>query len=367
MKKTLALILVCLMVLSGLVACGSKTTTQPAATEAPATTAPETKTETTTEAAPVEKEDKLVPFEKTKFLTFYCTSPGGTFYEIAATYMPLWQEYANINVTINPGGSIPNLKAVVNGEADIGFTHHTMAYLAAQGDAQFFEGKKYEGINAFAPMTPAAIQVITLGDSKINSLADLAGNNIKLGLGVAGSTGNAFFIPFLEEEYGVSLDNIVANGGSVSYVSDSEASSGLLDGQIDVFVMMGVWPKSTVQEVEYSKNGLKLLNMDDDKLTDYLSRHPEWARITIPAGSYQNQAADVNAVSAFAMIACRQDADEETIYKLTRVIWEHWDEAAAACKALGTWMLKEDILKIQEAVPVHPGALRYYKEIGLIG
>ncbi len=351
MKKRIALILACLVVLTALVACGSKTATEPVNTA---------KTETKAD------DGKLVPFEKTKFLTFFCTSPGATLYNIAATYMPLWQEYANINVTINPGGSIPNLKALVNGETDIAFTHHTMAYLGAQGDPQFFEGVKYEGVNAVVPMTPAAIQIVTLGDSKINSLADLAGNNIKLGLGVAGSTGNAFFIPFLEEEYGVSLDSITAKGGAISYLSDSEASAGLLDGQIDVFVMMGVWPKATVQEVEYSKNGVKLLNMDEDKLSNYLSRHPEWARVTIPAGTYQNQASDINAVSAFAMIACREDMDEETIYKLTRVVWEHWDEAAASNNDIAKWMNKEDMLKIQDAVPIHPGALRYYKEIGLI-
>ena len=359
MKKVIALILSALMLMSVLGGCGGSNPAATTAAPAPATEAPK---DGTTAA---QQSDKLQPYDKTQFLTFYCTSPGATLYNIAATYMPLWQEYANINVTINPGGSIPNLKALVNKETDLAFTHHTMAYLASQGDQQFFEGVKYEGVNVIAPMTPAAIQIVTLGDSKINSLADLAGNNIKLGLGVAGSTGNAFFIPFLEEEYGISLDSIVAKGGAVSYLSDSEASSGLSDGQIDVFVMMGVWPKATVQEVEYSKSGVKLINMDEDKLSNYLSRHPEWARVTIPAGSYKNQTQDINAVSAFAIIACREDMDEEMVYKLTRVIWEHWEEAGKSYPEIAKWMLKEDILEISKAVPVHPGAMRYYKEIGL--
>lgn len=357
MKKVLSFALAMMMVLS-LAACGSK--------PAEPSPAPSTPAASTPAASAAPETDELVPYDKTQFITFYCTSPGGTLYDIAATYMPLWQEYANINVTINPGGSIPNLKAVSNGEADLAFTHHTMAYLGAHGDKDFFEGVTYDGVNLIAPMTPAAVQIVTLGDSKINSLSDLAGSGIKLGLGIAGSTGNAFIIPFLEEEYGISLDSVVANGGSVSYISDSEAPAALLDGQIDVFVLMGVWPKPTVQEVEYSKNGIKLIDMDEDKLDNYLSRHPEWAKTTIPAGSYTGQEKDINAVSAFAIISCNENADEEMIYKITRVIWEHYDEACASCKDIGNWMHKEDITSITNAVALHPGAERYYKEIGLI-
>ena len=54
------------------------------------------------------------------------------------------------------------------------------------------------------------------------------------------------------------------------------------------------------------------------------------------------------------------------IYKITRVIWEHYDEACASCKDIGNWMHKEDITSITNAVALHPGAERYYKEIGLI-
>lgn len=358
MKKVLSFALAMMMALS-LAACGSKPAEKPAASTPPAASAPAASAETPAG-------DELVPYEDTKFITFYCTSPGGTLYDIAATYMPLWQDYANINVTINPGGSIPNMKAVSNGETDLAFTHHTMAYLGANGDKDFFEGVAYGGVNLIAPMTPAAVQIVTTGDSKINSLSDLAGNGIKLGLGIAGSTGNAFIIPFLEEEYGISLDSVVANGGSVSYISDSEAPAALMDGQIDVFVLMGVWPKPTVQEVEYSKNGIKLIDMDEDKLDNYLSRHPEWAKTTIPAGSYTGQEQDINAVSAYAIISCNESADEEMIYKLTRVIWEHYDEASASCKDIGKWMHKEDITSLTNAIALHPGAERYYQEIGLI-
>ena len=72
------------------------------------------------------------------------------------------------------------------------------------------------------------------------------------------------------------------------------------------------------------------------------------------------------AVSAFAIIACNETADEEMVYKLTRVIWEHYDEACASCKDIGSWMHKEDIPSITNAMGLHPGAERYYKEIGLL-
>ena len=139
-----------------------------------------------------------------------------------------------------------------------------------------------------------------------------------------------------------------------------------MDGQLDVGIIMGVWPKPTVQDVEYGRHGIRLISFEESELDAFLERHPQWAKTSIPAGSYRNQTDEITAVSSYALISCRSDLDEEMVYKLTRVIWEHWDEAAASNVDIKAWMHKEDILHMLDTAPLHPGALRYYREIGLI-
>lgn len=346
MKKLICLALVTLMVMSLMAGC-SKTVpggATPDSIQGDSTTTGE-----------------FVRFDETQYLSVTANNPGGSFYSIAAAFQPLWDEKLNVSVTIMPGGSTENLKAVSRGDADMGFTHHTITYMANQGMAPF--DKVYDGVLAMAPVTPAAIQFIVLANSPITDLSEIG--NKKVGLGTVGATANAFVLPFLEYAYGITPESIAANGGSVSYLSDSEVTTALQDGQVDIALAFGVYPKPNIQELENTP-GIKLISLDEKKLDDFIAENPQWTKYSIPANSYKGQTDDICSVAAYALLSCSAKLDEELVYRMVKVMWECQDEAALSSVEVANWMHIEDVAKIMGAAPLHPGAERYYKEVGAI-
>ncbi|MCM0707771.1 TAXI family TRAP transporter solute-binding subunit [Faecalicatena sp. BF-R-105] len=295
------------------------------------------------------------------YLSVYANSPGGSFYSIAAAYQPLWDRLLNVSVTIMPGGSTENYKAISRGDADMGFTHHTITYMGKNGVAPF--DKPYEDVCAIAPVTPAAVQLIVLSNSPIQDLSEIGNKNV--GFGTVGATANAFIIPYLEEEYGITPESIAANGGSVSYLSDSEVTTALQDGQVDIALAFGIYPKPNIQEIENTP-GIRLIPLDEAKLDDFISKNPQWSKYYIPANSYVGQTEQVCSVAAYAIISCSNKLDEELVYNLTKVMWEYQSEAADSSTEVANWMHIEDVPAIIEAAPLHPGAERYYKELGIL-
>ena len=353
MKKGISLLLVLAMVATMLAACGGQPGASTPAASTPAASQPGAST--TAE----QKED--LRYKDPVYLSIAANNPGGTFYSIAAAYQPVWDQYLNVSLTITPGGSTENLKAVCRGDSDMGFTHHTVTYMAANGMAPFDQA--YTDIAAIGPVTPAAIQLIVLADSPLKDLSEIGDKNV--GLGTVGATANAFILPFLEEEYGFTPESIVANGGSVSYLSDSEVTTALQDGQVDIALAFGVYPKPNIQELENTP-GIRLISLDEAKLDDFISKNPQWGKYKIPANSYKGQTEEVNSVAAWAIISCAKNMDEELVYRLTKTMWEHQNEAAQASTEVANWMHIEDVPEIIEAAPLHPGAERYYKEVGIL-
>jgi TRAP-type uncharacterized transport system substrate-binding protein len=139
-------------------------------------------------------------------------------------------------------------------------------------------------------------------------------------MGNLNSTGNSIMYNFLEEEYGITQDTIKASGGTISYLADGETSQGLGDGQVDVAVIFGVWPKPNVQELEITP-GLEVLSFGEDQMADFLSKHPEWAKAVMKAGTYKGQTNDVTSASAIAAIFCHEDADPDIMYNLVKCAW----------------------------------------------
>ena len=353
MKKRIHLILAAAMLLSVLAGCGGK---QNAAGSSQAQ-GNQPSSDGSTAADPAE----FQRYDETQYLSVTANNPGGSFYSIAAAYQPLWDEKLNVSVTIMPGGSTENLKSVSRGDSDMGFTHHTVTYMANQGMAPF--DQVYNGVLAMAPVTPAAVQFIVLANSPITDLSQIGDK--KIGLGTVGATANAFVLPFLEHAYGITPDRVSANGGSISYLSDSEVTTALQDGQVDIALAFGIYPKPNIQELENTP-GIKLVPLDEAKLDAFIAENPQWTKYFIPANSYVGQTDEICSVAAYALISCSASLDEELVYQMVKVMWECQEEAGLSSVEVAEWMHIEDVPKIMEAAPLHPGAERYYKEIGMI-
>jgi TRAP transporter TAXI family solute receptor len=359
MKRRVITIVAAVLVIS-LVAVGCGTTSQkaPATPSAPAAQPPAAPT--VSQTSPV-AEQELKFFEKPIYMNCFSSSPGGSFYTILSAYYPIWQEHLNIFVTPAPGGSVENIKALSEKKTDLAMGHHSMAGLAAKGEYPY--DKVYTGVRSMIGSFPACVQVVTLKGSKIKTIDQFANANV--GLGVLGGTGNQLMLDFLKAEYDITPDSIQAAGGTVSYLMDSETSQALADGQVDVAVVFGPYPKPNIQELELTP-GLEVIGFDEAKVEKFTRENPQWSGIILPAGTYKGQDNDVTVMTAIATIFCHEDDDEEVIYNMTKAAWMYYDEAASASSEIKQFTNYDLISKVDAACPLHPGALKYYKEVGVM-
>ena len=103
----------------------------------------------------------------------------------------------------------------------------------------------------------------------------------------------------------------------------------------------------------------------DDVFAKLKAQYPWYVKYTIPAGTYPNQKEAVQTTAIKMLMFCRGDLSEDTVYQLTKSFWEHIDELGKSQKNL-KGLKPADAVKDIADVPLHPGAVKYYKEIGVL-
>ena len=290
------------------------------------------------------------------------SSMGGIWYPIAVAMNLIWEENLNgISCKVVTGSSTENVRLVAKSETEVGWAHSVAIADAFDGIAPYDDGGDYSNIGHLAAIHPAAIHVFASKSSGITSLADLNGKNI--GFGSAGSTSTVVAMQLLEQEYGITEESIVAAGGTVAYSSNSDAITMLQDRQLDVYFSQSTYPSTDIAELETE---LTLVPIDQDKLEDFLASNDKWLPCTIPGGTYTNQPNDYQTLTSYVVCAVPQSMDEQQAYDMTKSMWENvqqiWD-ASADAKA---FMSLDMATVCKDVVPLHPGAERYYKEVGVL-
>lgn len=305
--------------------------------------------------------DENLKYDSQQFISMMTSTPGGGMYNMAAAIAPIWEENLNVVASIGPGGSFSNFNAVAKGETNIGFSHQCMHYWAERGEGPFEQ--KVEGLSTLSTLFPATVQMFTTAsNTDIQSLADI--EDKRIGLGAQGSALNIFILDYLKQIYGITPDTITAKGGSISYMSDSEMSSALSDGIIDIGFALGTYPKSSIQEIENSP-GIRFIEFGDD-LQKYLDSNTGWDKFTIPAGTYAGQDKDYETATSWAVMTVSDTMDEELAYRLTKSMWENITTAGESCFEINNFMKLETATAAMEGASLHPGAERYYKEVGIL-
>ena len=290
-------------------------------------------------------------------INFVTAGTASTFYPISATVVGLWNEAIDgMRAVATPsGGGIDNLNQAYDGEAQVGLAISSLVYQAQEGLASF-EGFANDNLRIFTGLYINPNQVVVTKDSGINGLADLLGKRISIG--AAGSTTIDEASVHLAA-MGKTLDDIKAEYMDTSTAADA-VSNKLLDG---VWVMAGT-PNAAVTQIMTTTDS-KLMPITAEEVEALKAEYPWYASCEIPAGTYAGQDEAVATSGVKLTLFVTADVDEETVYQMTKVFWENWDyltETHAALKAADPKEACNDIA----GVPIHDGAARYYREIGLL-
>ena len=258
----------------------------------------------------------------------------------------------NINVQ-STGASKANIYLVNDGEADLAIVQNDVMDYAYNGTDLFAEEGAAKDFTTVAALYAEVCQIVSSGD--IKSVADLKGKRVSVGDAGSGVEFNARQIL---EAYDISFDDIQVNN-----LGFGDSADALKDGKIDAFFCTAGAPTTAIVELA-TTNAINLLEIDDEHAKKLADAHPFYTTYAIPGGSYKGVDDDVQTVAIKATLIASPKLSEETVYNITKAIFENKDEIAAT-HAKGE-ELDLDYAVSGISVPFHPGAEKYFKEVGAI-
>ena len=280
---------------------------------------------------------------------------GGTYYPFGGAIANIWNtKIENMNVTAQAtGASAENLRLINKGEAEYAIVQNDVMDYAYNG-TDLFAGEKLANIMTIGTLYPEVVQIAVSKDSGIKSIADFKGKRISVG--DAGS-GVEFNAKQIMEGYGLTFDDI-----KKSNLSFKESAEGIQNGTLDgCFVTAGV-PNAALQELAFTA-GLTLVPVDGEAAKKICEKYGYYTQTTIPGGTYKGTDDDTPALASKATLAVSSKLDEQTVYQMTKALFENLDELATAHAKGKEVSAKAAVTGV--SVPFHPGAKKYFKEIGL--
>ncbi|ASJ20883.1 TAXI family TRAP transporter solute-binding subunit [Brachyspira hampsonii] len=298
----------------------------------------------------------MIGCQKSNNLNYIFATGGtsGTYYSFGGSIASIWN--ANIegmNVTAqSTGASAENLRLLNRHEADLAFVQNDVMDYAYNG-TDIFDGEVLSNFSAVLTLYPELVQIAATKSSGITSIADMKGKRVSVG--DAGS-GTEFNAKQILEAYGLTFDDI-----NKSNLSFKESSDGLQNGSLDAcFIVAGI-PNAALQELSLSSD-IVLVSLDKAQVDEILNKYKYYTEVTIPANTYNNVTTDTTAIAVRATITVNNDIPEDVVYNLIKTLFDKKADLATA-HAKGEELNIEDAYK-GVSIPFHPGALKYYKELG---
>ena len=295
--------------------------------------------------------------DSTRYISIATGGTAGTYYPLGGALAKVFND--NIEgVTANAqatGASTENVGLIAKGEAEVAFIQNDITYYAFTG-TETFEGKdKIENMRGMAMIYPELVQILATKESNITSVDDLKGKKVAIGAPGSGVEANARQVLAV---HGMTYDDL----GKADYLSFNEAADQLKNKQIDAaFITAGI-PTSAVTEVAQTSD-IVMIPIGKDKIAELIDQYPYYTEINIPKGTYNGQEHDNPTVAVMAMLVVPEDLDEELVYNMTKVLFEHRQEIADAHDRGSDIQLETALIGMP--IEVHPGAQRYYDEKGV--
>ena len=279
---------------------------------------------------------------------------GGVYYPIGGGFAEMINNHidgaqATAEVT---GASVENMGLIMRGDADLALVLADTAYQAYTGTGDF-EGRQIENTRALASVYPNAVQLVTLTESDIHSIADLAGKRVSVGAPGSGTELNA---RALLEANGVSYSDFTPQR-----LNFNETADAIRDGDIDA----GFWsvgpPTSSILNLAATRD-IRLIGLSDEEIANAQEVEAVFAPYELAAGMYDGMDEAVQTIGIPNVLVVNADMDEELAYQLTQLLFENTDELIAVHPAANDTTI--EFIMSSTPVPLHPGALRYFEEVG---
>jgi len=281
---------------------------------------------------------------------------SGSYYPFGGAIARIWTSKLKDIVSVAAqatGGAIENTKLMESGEVELALTQNDLAHYSWNMHHMFT--KEYRKQRAIATLFPEVIHIFTLRESNVNSIADLKGKKISMSQQGSGGLVNSEQIL---GHFGLTVKDV-----NPFYLSNVDAVDRMKDGLLDaIFVTTGA-PNATYQDLCFSKD-VKLLSIPDPDIEKIVEKFPFYSKYVLKKDDYDKQTEDIATVTVQAVLIASIDLDTEVVYQLTKTLWENQQDLVTAM-AKAKYMDPKDPFK-SVTIPLHPGAEKYYREIGFL-
>lgn len=250
--------------------------------------------------------------------------------------------------------SAENLNLLQAGRGEVAFTLGDTLSDAWKGDAEAGFATPLKKLRGIAGIYPNYIQIVASADSGIKTLADLKGKRVSVGAPKSGTELNARAVL---KAAGLSYKDLA----KVEYLPFGESVELMKNRQLDVTLQSAGLGVSALRDLAAS---MKIVVVEIPAAVVAKIGDPAYVPAVVPANTYEGQTKDVAAIAVQNFLVTHDGVPADTVYKMTKAMWENLD-ALVAAHAAGNAIKKESALKGMP-VPLHAGAEKYYREIGLL-
>ncbi|MEQ9491501.1 MAG: TAXI family TRAP transporter solute-binding subunit [Alphaproteobacteria bacterium] len=253
------------------------------------------------------------------------------------------------------GGSVYNGRTIRQGELDIGIMQSDVQAEAVSGTGAFEADDPYTGLRSLFSVYSEPLHVMARADTGIVNIDSMKGKKVNIGNPGSGTRGLA---ETLLQYSGMTPDDFAV----ATELKSSEQASALCDGTIDAAIWVAGLPNGSSQEATSSCN-VRILPLTGPGIDKLLAENPAFARATIPGGMYAGNPTDIVSWGPKATVVTSDKLDDDVAYAIVKAIFDDFSDFKKLHPAFGPLTEKKMISEGLTA-PLHPGAVKYYKERG---
>ncbi len=283
----------------------------------------------------------------------------GVYYVLGNGLAQMWQnKVPNVRASAqSTEGSVQNMNLLQKGETHVAFSMNQVVGNAYNG-LDKFEGRANKELRVITALYPNVVQIVAPAKANIKSVNDFKGKRF-----VPGAAGSGTETATREVFSVFGLDYKDNKDLKVDYVGFTQAVELMKNGQTDGTLISAGVPNAALMDLTNSADAV-LISLEPDKVNEIVQKYPHYFPFTIPANTYKGQTQPVNTIAQANLLVTTSQMDADLVYLLTKAIFENKDDLVAAHSAARD-ITKEAALSGLMGVPLHPGAAKYFKEIGL--
>jgi len=294
-------------------------------------------------------------------VTLATGTPGGIYHPVGNAICRMFnladEQQTKPCVAVSSDGSVANIRLLESGKSTFGLSQTDVAYAAFHGEGPFATAGPDPKLRLLIALYPEAFTVVARADIGIRDFQDLSGKRVGIGKSGAGYTFTRDVVlgfygwTILDPEHVLELD-------------PADQNQALCGNEVDAIIFEAGHPNGLTQEVTTGCRA-RLVRVAGPAIDRLLAAHPYYTATVIPGGMYAGNPDDVSTIGTQAVLVTSSNQPDERAYAVVKAVLENFADFRRLHPALSTLNVK-DMVPSEAVIPIHPGAIKYFREAGLV-